>query len=134
MYPWTTMDNSSFKYKPLNLDKDEIRLISITPAWRSPELVGRLFHVPLNKAPRYEALSYAWGDLKGTYSTDVLVEVGRSLLDRIVAAYQVVNQKPPSSNASLSSDQISIDGQCFKLAPNLARCIRRLRTRTGNLG
>ena len=122
---------SSFKYKPLNLDKDEIRLISITPDWRSPDLVGHLFHVPLNEAPRYEALSYAWRDLKGT---DIPAEAGMPLLDRIVAGVQFIfNQKPLPSHTSLSSDQISIDGQCFKLAPNLARCIRRLRTWAGSL-
>ncbi|KAH8665829.1 heterokaryon incompatibility protein-domain-containing protein, partial [Tricladium varicosporioides] len=54
--------DGTFEYKPLDLSKNEIRLISISPAsWASDKLEGRLFHVPLEEAPPYEALSYVWG-------------------------------------------------------------------------
>jgi hypothetical protein len=46
--------NEPFKYQPLDLSNDEIRLLSISVG----RFEGHLFHVPLNKAPEYEALSY----------------------------------------------------------------------------
>jgi hypothetical protein len=50
--------DASFKYEPLNPEKNEIRLISIAPSLPPNDLKGRLFHVTLNQAPKYHALSY----------------------------------------------------------------------------
>ncbi|KAH6663473.1 heterokaryon incompatibility protein-domain-containing protein [Halenospora varia] len=54
------------KYRPLNADSDEIRLITLKrgavfSATDSP-IECTLQYVSQSKAPRYEALSYCWGD------------------------------------------------------------------------
>ena len=53
----------AFHYQPLQQDTDQIRLIQIEPAGHISEpLTCRLFHVALADKPRYDALSYRWGD------------------------------------------------------------------------
>src|SRR5258708_3736188 len=51
-----------FEYNPLNPDSSEIRLLILEPGeWDSP-INCRLEHEFLDTNPRYEALSYTWGD------------------------------------------------------------------------
>jgi len=51
----------SMKYAPLNLVKDEIRLLSFLPT-EDNVLHLSLEHFPLNSAPPFWAFSYTWGD------------------------------------------------------------------------
>jgi hypothetical protein len=53
---------SSYKYKPLNTTKDEIRVLRILPGKSNEPLRCNLIHIPLTKSASYEALSYAWSD------------------------------------------------------------------------
>lgn len=53
---------SSYRYEPLDLSKNEIRLLELAPGtWDSP-IAGRLFAVSLDDNPDFDALSYLWGD------------------------------------------------------------------------
>ncbi|KAF9883668.1 hypothetical protein FE257_003102 [Aspergillus nanangensis] len=67
------MSNKDFPYTPLNPDKKEIRVITITPE-KHPEKPLRcsLQIVSLNEHPKFEALSYVWGDVVAT--TEISVE------------------------------------------------------------
>ena len=54
-------------YRPLNSDKDEIRLLKIKPApWLESEVVCSLFTTSLSTQPVFDALSYCWGDANVT--------------------------------------------------------------------
>jgi hypothetical protein len=55
----------TLKYEPLNTEKEEIRLISLSES--SSSLVEcRLEHACLSGQPTYKALSYCWGDANET--------------------------------------------------------------------
>src|ERR1700753_4049506 len=49
-------------YKPLNISKNEIRLLNILPQVSSGLISCTLFNVPLDEAPEFIAISYVWGD------------------------------------------------------------------------
>jgi hypothetical protein len=50
------------RYDPLDPDQDEIRLLRVKPSSQPDEPIEcELFHTCLSSAPRYCALSYAWG-------------------------------------------------------------------------
>lgn len=50
-------------YRPLRQDVDSIRLIRIHPAKSDTDpILCDLTEVPLGERPRFEALSYTWGD------------------------------------------------------------------------
>jgi hypothetical protein len=54
-------DMHTYKYTEL-LDRDSIRLMTLQPGRNGDDLYCSLSEVPLRKAPKYEALSYVWGD------------------------------------------------------------------------
>ncbi|KAF2245288.1 HET-domain-containing protein [Trematosphaeria pertusa] len=49
-------------YTPLNADKDEIRILTLLPGQSSDPIDCTLQVASLDDAPKYEALSYVWGD------------------------------------------------------------------------
>ncbi|KAI9772213.1 MAG: hypothetical protein M1840_000962 [Geoglossum simile] len=51
-------------YQPLDQDRSEIRLLKLEPGAQDAEIHCRLVHASLKDKPRYEALSYTWGDVK----------------------------------------------------------------------
>lgn len=53
---------STYRYTPLDLENDEIRLISIMAGQRPDEIQGMMIHTTLKEAPKYESLSYCWED------------------------------------------------------------------------
>jgi hypothetical protein len=55
-------DPSSFRHKALDLEGDEIRLISLQPGGDSQEVACQMLHEKISQEPTYEALSYEWGD------------------------------------------------------------------------
>lgn len=62
----------TYKYLPLDLMADEVRLIVIQPAAdRDAPLIANLAHEPMHGAISYEALSYVWGDAQLTKSMTV---------------------------------------------------------------
>lgn len=58
------MDKSSSSriYTPLNSHKGEIRLATIKSGTQPEPIRCNLSYVSLNDTPKYEALSYVWGD------------------------------------------------------------------------
>jgi hypothetical protein len=54
-------DGQGTPYRPLNLQKQEIRLFELLPCSFSNEIRGRFEHVPLDTCPPFTALSYTWG-------------------------------------------------------------------------
>ena len=52
--------HNAYKYEPL--EQGHIRLLSLLPGKKGDELTCSLITVPLEGCPRYEALSYCWGD------------------------------------------------------------------------
>ncbi|TAQ91160.1 hypothetical protein B7494_g520 [Chlorociboria aeruginascens] len=56
---------NQFQYTPLDTERNEIRLLRISPELNNSKFFGcELLHVPLDNAPPYQALSYAWGGRK----------------------------------------------------------------------
>lgn len=58
------MDNipNKYNYKPLNPEKNEIRLLELFPAAEPSKIKARLFSHSLDDLSIYDALSYTWGD------------------------------------------------------------------------
>jgi hypothetical protein len=54
--------SASRTYATLDVDRREIRLASILPGRWSEDISCKLTVVPLDDNPKYEALSYTWGD------------------------------------------------------------------------
>src|SRR6185437_13168968 len=57
-------------YQPLNVDDDEIRLISLAGE-NSTEVSITIEHVSLINPPSYTALSYCWGDQSETQTISI---------------------------------------------------------------
>ncbi|KUJ11247.1 HET-domain-containing protein, partial [Mollisia scopiformis] len=69
-------------YKALDLDWNEIRLLTFLPQDADGRIRCRLDHASLINAPAYAALSYCWGDptpVKSIVINDVEVEIGPNL-------------------------------------------------------
>lgn len=58
----TANTDRPFRYAPLDIKSNEIRLLTILPANSSQELHCSLTHVSLDHQSEYHALSYAWRD------------------------------------------------------------------------
>jgi hypothetical protein len=62
----------SFPYKPLDISRLEIRVLTLLPDAKSAPIACELNHVATNKGsrPSYKALSYTWGspEIKNTIS------------------------------------------------------------------
>ncbi|KAJ9137008.1 HET-domain-containing protein [Coniochaeta hoffmannii] len=56
-----SLQGSSFEYRPLPA-ADEIRTLVIQPGARHDPIICTLQHATLSSLPKYEALSYTWGD------------------------------------------------------------------------
>ena len=58
------MDRSSSSriYTPVNSHKREVRLVTIKSGTPPEPIQCNLSYVSLNDTPKYEALSYVWGD------------------------------------------------------------------------
>jgi hypothetical protein len=54
-------DEQKTLYRPLNYQKQEIRLYELLPCLPSMEIRGRFIIEPLDTCPRFAALSYTWG-------------------------------------------------------------------------
>src|ERR1051326_586900 len=74
------------RYDALNRSQNEIRLLSVLPktydAAEEAPLSCELFHVSLDENPEYVALSYAWGDDRGTksiYLGATMIKIPRNL-------------------------------------------------------
>jgi hypothetical protein len=105
-------------------------LISIAPGLPSDDLKGRLFHVTLDQAPKYDALSYCWAATKGTVQPNppfeaLKVEPIHTLHESHDTTAQ--SQFPPAQG------HISVDGQSFQPTANLEAALRQLRSQNDEL-
>ncbi|KAH8898939.1 hypothetical protein GQ53DRAFT_710804 [Thozetella sp. PMI_491] len=77
--------SKSFTYQPLDPNMDCIRLLHIQPATDDDEpIICTLEHVEFKGRPKFEALSYMWGDESVTFEIHIdgaKFEVGRNLRD-----------------------------------------------------
>ncbi|KAL5316373.1 hypothetical protein ACEPPN_015418 [Leptodophora sp. 'Broadleaf-Isolate-01'] len=74
-------------YRPLRPDTREIRLLEILDIKSEERLSFRLRHVPLDTAPTFLAISYAWGNFEDELTIYVdghSFEVSRNLFDILV--------------------------------------------------
>lgn len=67
-----TIPNPYDHYSDLGSDKQEIRLLNIIDSDPSTGPVVKLFRTSLLDCPRYEALSYCWGELSDTAKVTVV--------------------------------------------------------------
>jgi hypothetical protein len=97
----------SFSYSPLDPDVDCIRLIIIEAAKPDSSMIScRLQHVTFAQKPKYEALSYTWGDQlveERILLDGKLFEVGRNLM------HALRYLQDPVMNRVLWIDAICID-------------------------
>jgi hypothetical protein len=94
-----------FKYTPLDLTNNEIRLLTVLPA-KSQELHCSLSHASLDHPPEYHALSYAWRDDDLFSSQD----------------------ETPSLRDSESSEEIIVNNERLKVGRNLASALKARRS------
>jgi Heterokaryon incompatibility protein (HET) len=118
-------------YQPLNLERDEIRLLHISPARKSDGIdcgiECSLTHASLGDLPEYDALSYAWGgqsDLRQIildgYSFDITCNLYNALsrlrsfsMSKTIWIDAIcINQ----ADAAERSSQVSKMGRIFKSA------------------
>jgi hypothetical protein len=63
--PARTIPNDYSRYRPLDSENKEIRLLRILPPTSDADtLVVVLIRKSLANCPKYRALSYCWGDLE----------------------------------------------------------------------
>jgi hypothetical protein len=72
------MDNihNKYKYKPLDPEKNEIRLLELFPAAEPSKIKARLFSHSLDDPSIYDALSYTWGDPSVTKAIELDGDAG----------------------------------------------------------
>lgn len=64
---------SSYFYRPLDVAKNEIRLLILQPGQGDSVVEVEIVHHSLDDSPAYEALSYAWGDSRVTKDIRIIV-------------------------------------------------------------
>lgn len=73
----------SYKYEPLSVDRNKIRLLRILPRTHKNDMIScKICHVSLSENPTYVALSDNWGDqseLRTIRLNEALVDVTVSL-------------------------------------------------------
>ncbi|KAF4625838.1 hypothetical protein G7Y89_g12324 [Cudoniella acicularis] len=98
---------SYFEYRPIDTSVDGIRLLFLDPAESSSASVNcRLRHVTFAQKPRYEALSYTWGDdtvRRGIMIDAMIFGVGQNLFDALI------HLRHPSEERVLWIDAICIN-------------------------
>ncbi|KAK8066044.1 hypothetical protein PG997_012791 [Apiospora hydei] len=78
--------STSSIYQDLDHTRNEIRLIRISPGQRQDDVSCQLETVSLDRRPKYDTLSYNWGNAQDTstiYVNDQLVRVSANLLDAL---------------------------------------------------
>ncbi|KAH8653956.1 heterokaryon incompatibility protein-domain-containing protein [Tricladium varicosporioides] len=96
---------NAYKYTEL-LGRDSIRLMTLQPGRNGDDLYCSLSEVPLPEAPKYEALSYVWGD--ATMAEFICCD-GSSLYITDTLKIALQRLRLPNSPRLLWIDQICID-------------------------
>ena len=107
-----TIPNDYSRYSPLNPLAKEIRLIKLHPGTKEDDITCSLIQVSLLDSPRYEAISYCWGDLGEIRSIKV------EYLD---------SSAEPCDLTRTSSDQTENELFDFNIAASLHDFLSRIR-------
>jgi len=101
--------NLPFEYHPLEESKSDIRLAYVYAGANDDTIRLSLIHVPLSSAPKYEALSYRWGNLEETSS--ILVDgFGFKVTSSLASALSNLRKVKGSSRRQLLwIDSLSIN-------------------------
>ncbi|KAI1179073.1 heterokaryon incompatibility protein-domain-containing protein [Nemania sp. FL0916] len=67
-----------FQYRALIPARHEIRLLELLPGKPNSRVKARLFHVSLDDAPHFDALSYMWGRPRPTYDIKLMYSAEQS--------------------------------------------------------
>ena len=92
----TTFTTSERKHEYRTLSPNEIRLLILNPGLPDEPIECFLEHYSVNQAKKYQALSYAWGDIRDVSSIQVdgcPFQVSRNLKDFLVS-YRTNNACP----------------------------------------
>ena len=77
-----------FQYSPLNSKSREIRLLSVLHGARSDRIQCRINHVSLDDDPKFEALSYTWGnkfqDVYPVFLNNLELPISRTLWEALL--------------------------------------------------
>ncbi|KAF7554585.1 hypothetical protein G7Z17_g2772 [Cylindrodendrum hubeiense] len=101
------LDLSEFSYLPLLPALKEIRLLKITSSNS-----GELCNIPLESAPSYSAISYAWGDPKHTAPYSINGEwyhIQQSLSDALSRTFSFLNRQNSYKALYVWADAICIN-------------------------
>ncbi|KAF2856513.1 HET-domain-containing protein [Plenodomus tracheiphilus IPT5] len=105
---------SRFNYNPLNIERREIRLLTLLPPGTGPSPVKStlvnctLSHVSLDANPNYQALSYVWGNPAVTTPICVNGDIFLATLN-LEAALRHLRKTDASSGVTLWADALCID-------------------------
>ena len=67
----TRLEIPTFKFRPLESKKEEIRLIDLLPGQFDEPIICRIHHALLNRPPPFSMLSYTWGTTVYTKSVAI---------------------------------------------------------------
>lgn len=105
-------------YRRLRTDIAEIRLLEIIPQENKEILVFRLHHVNLDEAPKFCAISYAWGkpeDLQPVYVDNHTLWVRANLWLILKSRFALMRyyRRKPRQNKDFDSPYIWVDALCI---------------------
>ncbi|KAI1390137.1 heterokaryon incompatibility protein-domain-containing protein [Hypoxylon trugodes] len=116
---------ASFIYQTLPDPTNSIRVLSIEPGWPSEEIRIKIQPVPdLNRAPRYEALSYVWGTTQDQIPIECnghRIEVTQNLAAALKALRQLPSEGDPTENGIDVMDEDHILHSRRRAWKNIAR-------------
>ncbi|KAI0914902.1 heterokaryon incompatibility protein-domain-containing protein [Ustulina deusta] len=112
---------AAYRYRPLCPSSDEIRLLTLDPGLDDDEISCTLNHYNLTNNPKYEALSYTWGDTtnEGRITVDgrpfvvsANLETALRYLRYPVPSSVPGTEIPPPNNEPCGKRTIWIDAIC----------------------
>lgn len=109
-------DEHLFKYKELDRDADEIRLLRLSPDPANSQLCCDVRHFSLSNTPNYMALSYAWRD-DALYSAEIL-----AVQNYLYVEPDMSSQSPGSSPTN--NEKSTQNFRWLPIATNLAAFLK----------
>ncbi|KAB8295104.1 hypothetical protein EYC80_007040 [Monilinia laxa] len=109
LHQFTPTRGMKSSHKPLDIDREEIRLL-VLPCAGSTSQNYEFIHVSLLAKVKYEALSYAWGDLPAT-KTIIIDQTDYYIRDNLFAALEALRLR--SRRRHLWVDAVCINQEDF---------------------
>jgi Heterokaryon incompatibility protein (HET) len=105
----STNSVEEFSYRPLEPSLDSMRILELNPPKKNKRAIScELIHVTFKERPKYEALSYTWGDdmpKENIFVCGRVFRVGRNLYN----ALQYLQQRPADLRFPIWVDAICIN-------------------------